>query len=75
MTGHLSCAVLTSDDIPPGPFSEHDLREQWNAQAGKDEQWNSLDSSEQLAWAQARAITADRCARAALAAEPVGRWG
>ena len=72
MTDPSPRAALTSDDIPPGPFSEDDLREQWNARADKDEQWDSLDSSEQLAWAQARAITADRCARAALAAEPVG---
>ena len=62
MTDSFPRDALTSDDIPPGPFSEHDLREQWNAQAGKDEQWNSLDSSEQLAWAQARAIGAD-CGR------------
>lgn len=44
----------------PGPFSEHELREQWNAQADESNQWESLDSSEQLAWAQTRAIAADR---------------
>jgi len=43
--------------VEPGPFSEHDLREQWNAQADEFNQWDSLDSSEQLAWAQNRAIT------------------
>ena len=46
--------------IEPGPFSEHDLRQQWNAQADELNQWESLDSSEQLAWAQTRAIAADR---------------
>ena len=46
--------------VEPGPFSEHDLREQWNAQADELNQWESLDSCEQLAWAQTRAIAADR---------------
>ena len=46
--------------VEPGPFSEHDLREQWNAQADEFNQWESLDSCEQLAWAQTRAIAADR---------------
>ena len=46
--------------VEPGPLSEHDLREQWNAQAGEFNQWESLDTSEQLAWAQTRAIAADR---------------
>ena len=46
--------------IEPGPFSEHDLRQQWNAQADEFNQWESLDSSEQLAWAQTRAVAADR---------------
>lgn len=50
-------------DIPPGPFSEHELREQWNQQADEFNQWDSLDSCEQLAWAQARAIQRDRNAR------------
>jgi hypothetical protein len=44
--------------VEPGPFSEHDLREQWNAQADEFNQWESLDSAEQLAWAQTRAIAA-----------------
>jgi hypothetical protein len=48
---------LTAEDILPGPYSEHELRNQWNAQADKHNQWDSLDSSEQLAWAQVRAIT------------------
>jgi hypothetical protein len=64
-------AALTSDDIPPGPLSEDDLRQGWNAQADEFNQWDSLDTSEQLAWAQARAIAADR-ARTALKAEPEG---
>jgi hypothetical protein len=51
-------AVRAADagQVEPGPFSEHDLREQWNAQADEFNQWESLDSSEQLAWAQTRAI-------------------
>ena len=53
-------AAQTSDDIPMGPFSEDDLRQQWNAQADEHNQWESLDSAEQLAWAQARAIAVDR---------------
>jgi hypothetical protein len=44
--------------VEPGPFSEPELREQWNAQADQFNQWESLDSSEQLAWAQTRAIAA-----------------
>jgi hypothetical protein len=43
--------------VEPGPFSEDDLRKQWNAQADEFNQWDSLDFSEQLAWAQNRAIT------------------
>ena len=62
-------AALTSDDIPPGPLSEDDLRRGWNQQADEHNQWESLDSCEQLAWAQALAIKADRHA-AALKAEP-----
>ena len=46
--------------IEPGPFSEDELLKQWNAQADELNQWESLDSSEQLAWAQTRAIAADR---------------
>jgi hypothetical protein len=42
--------------VEPGPLSEHELREQWNAQADEFNQWESLDPAEQLAWAQARAI-------------------
>ena len=44
--------------VEPGPFSEDDLRKQWNAQADEFNQWESLDPSEQLAWAQTRAIAA-----------------
>lgn len=62
-------SALASDDIPPGPLSEDDLRRGWNQQADEHNQWELLDSAEQLAWAQARAIAADR-ARAALKAEP-----
>jgi len=62
-------AALTSDDIPPAPLSEDDLRRGWNQQADEYNQWESLDSAEQLAWAQALAIKADRHA-AALKAKP-----
>jgi len=48
--------------VEPGPFSEHDLSEQWNAQADEFNQWESLDSSEQLAWAQTRAINSGQFA-------------
>jgi hypothetical protein len=51
---------LTSDDIKPGTFSEYELREQWNSHADEFNQWDSLDSCEQLAWAQTCAIEADR---------------
>ena len=40
----------------PGPFSEHDLIQRWNAQADNANQWDSLDTCEQLAWAQTCAI-------------------
>jgi hypothetical protein len=52
--------MKTSDDIPAGPLSEHELRELWNQQADEHNQWESLDSDEQLAWAQVRAIARDR---------------
>jgi hypothetical protein len=65
-------AALTSDDIPPGSLSEDDLRQRWNQQSDQYNQWESLDSSEQLAWAQALAIRADRHA-AALKAQPKGQ--
>ena len=61
-----------ADGVPLGPFSEGDLRQQWNAQADERNQWESLGSGEQLAWAQARAIGADRSVRAALKTEPEG---
>jgi hypothetical protein len=61
--------AMTSDDIPPGPLSEDDLRQRWNQQTDEHNQWESLDSCEQLAWAQALAIKADRHA-AALKAKP-----
>jgi len=60
MTTPTISGALTSDDIPPGPLSEDDLRQRWNQQADEYNQWESLDSAEQLAWAQARAIAADR---------------
>ena len=63
--------ALTSDDIPPGPLSEDDLRRGWNQQADEHNQWESLDSAKQLAWAQALAIKADRHA-IALKAESEG---
>ena len=72
MTTPTISAALTSDDIPPGPLSEDDLRQQWNQQADEYNQWESLDSWEQLAWAQALAIRADRHA-AAPKAKPEGQ--
>jgi hypothetical protein len=63
--------ALTSDDMPPGPLSEDDLRRGWNQQADEHNKWESLGSCEQLEWAQVCAIAADR-ARAALKAEPEG---
>jgi hypothetical protein len=51
--------------VEPGPFSEHDLREQWNAQADEFNQWESLNSAEQLAWAQTRAIASVKFPRLA----------
>jgi hypothetical protein len=41
---------------PEGPISESELAAMWNQQADAFNQWESLDSGEQLAWAQARAI-------------------
>lgn len=46
------------------PISAHDLAAAWNQQADADDQWDSLGLYEQLAWAQSRAIAADRA-----------RWG
>lgn len=63
--GRDALAQSESEQIPHGPHSEHDLRTQWNAQADEFNQWESLDLSEQLAWAQARAIAADRNGRSA----------
>lgn len=51
---------MTTSEFPPGPISENDLREAWNQQADQFDQWDSLESYEQLAWAQIRAIAADR---------------
>jgi hypothetical protein len=41
-------------------ISAHDLAAGWNQQADAYNQWDSLDLDEQLAWAQSRAIAADR---------------
>jgi hypothetical protein len=68
----LPTQTLTSDEIPPGPLSEDDLRQRWNKQADEYNQWESLDSCEQLEWAQALAIWADRHA-AALKAKPTAQ--
>jgi len=58
--------LATSDDILPVPLTEHDLIQQWNNQADEFNQWDSLDTCEQLAWAQVRAIAADRNRRSTL---------
>jgi len=42
--------------VEPGPFSEYELRWQWNAQADPSDPWDESDLSEKLAWAQTRAI-------------------
>ena len=66
----LIALAITSEQIPPGPYSEHELQTQWDAQADEHNQWESLGSSEQLAWAQARAIAADRNGRPAAPPAP-----
>lgn len=48
--------MKTSNDIEPGPFSGQDLRQRWNEQADEHNQWDQLDSCEQLAWAQTEAL-------------------
>jgi hypothetical protein len=53
-----AAAPLTAETIKPGPFSEHDLRQLWNAQS--EEEWYGLMSYQQLAFAQTQAIEADR---------------
>lgn len=58
--GEVVQANATWYDIPPVPLSKHDLIEQWNAQADEFNQWDSLETFEQLHWAQARAISVDR---------------
>lgn len=50
----------TPQPEPPSPISAHDLAIQWNQQADPAEQWDTLEPYEQLAWAQSRAIAADR---------------
>jgi hypothetical protein len=60
-------AALAQPELE-GPISESELAAMWNQQADAFNQWESLDSGEQLAWAQARAIS--RYARPAI--EPEG---
>jgi hypothetical protein len=50
----------------PGPLAEHDLAQQWNTQADEFNQWGLLDTCEQLACAQARAIAVDRNRRSTI---------
>ena len=57
--------MTTPENLPPGPISENDLREQWNEQADEFNQWESLGLNEQLKWAQIRAIAADRAQQVA----------
>ena len=66
----LIALATTSEQIPPGLYSEHELQTEWDAQVDEYNQWESLDSSEQLAWAQARAIAADRNGRPAAPPAP-----
>lgn len=58
---------LTALDLPADenvPYSEYELKTSWNQQADSFNQWESLDSWEQLAWAQTCAIAADRAKHA-----------
>lgn len=41
---------------PQGAIPEAELAAMWNQQADAFNQWESLDSGEQLAWAQAQAL-------------------
>lgn len=52
------------ETAPEGPIPESELADMWNQQADSFNQWESLDSGEQLEWAQARAIA--RCVRPAI---------
>ena len=54
------------------PISEQDLAAQWNQQADKHNQWDNLGIDEQLAWAQARAVAADRAHWSHPAPDPPG---
>jgi hypothetical protein len=54
---------------PQGPIPEAELAAMWNQQADSFNQWESLDSGEQLAWAQARALA--RFGRPAIKPVPV----
>ena len=51
-------AQFVATDIPPGPYSEHDLRQRWSAQNA--DNWDDMELYEQLAFAQVQAIEADR---------------
>jgi hypothetical protein len=51
------------DNQPPVMLTEEELAKSWNQQADEFNRWDSLDSGEQLAWAQARAIARDRADR------------
>ena len=53
----------TGNDLP-APISERDLEYQWNQQADEFNPWHIISFEEQLAFAQAHAIAADRA-----------RWG
>jgi hypothetical protein len=59
-----------SQPEPQGPIPEAELAAMWNQQADSFNQWESLDSGEQLAWAQARALA--RWGRPAVKPEPQG---
>jgi len=64
-------AAINALPVPgaEGPISESELAAMWNQQADAFNQWESLDSGEQLAWAQARAIA--RYARPTIEPVPV----
>jgi hypothetical protein len=65
MEAMAASAALLAQPKPPELtdaylISAHDLAAGWNQQADAYNQWDSLDLYEQLAWAQSRAIVADR---------------
>lgn len=70
VAGHAALAAADDDpdpangeSLPPAMLTEEELASSWNQQADEFNRWDSLDSGEHLAWAQARAVARDRAAR------------